>query len=96
MKNKPVRTPWSHKRAIIRQHNSSHSFYEGILGKELQLFLASFWFVVYYYCITFGESLFTDVLGWFALTFGTLSLLLFLVIHALPWLWKKFISLIEI
>jgi uncharacterized membrane protein len=87
---------WSDK--DLKQWNekdiSYHSPIEALASKELQLFIASFWGVVYYYCLSYGNSLFDTIMGYFALVIGSLFLILFLVLHAIPKAWKWFLSLV--
>lgn len=71
-----------------------HSPMEALAGKELQLFITSFWGVVYYYCLVYGNSLFDTIMGYFALGIGSLFLILFLVLHVIPKFWKWFIGLV--
>ena len=65
-----------------------------LIGVELQLFMGALWFAIYYYCISYGNNTFFTVLSWFALVIGSLFIILFIAMHALPAVWKWFINLV--
>jgi len=65
-----------------RQDVMPTTFWQGIMGKELQLFLAICWLIVAAICSPFEtESLFRQILGAMGLVFGFLCVLMFVIFH---------------